>query len=107
MFGNKNKNEQRFHREFFTIFDSKTGIYREPRLSINKHDIMREIENLFKDPAHTKAQLVVNAEDFSIFKVGDYDSKTGEIRPTAAPEHIANLHDIRSAIARSAEITGH
>lgn len=98
MFGKKDDN--RFDREFFSIYDSKTGIYRAPLLHHNRFEIVREVENLFRDPEHAKAQLVVNAEDFSIFKVGDFDTKTGEIRPTSAPEHIVNLNDIRLAAQR-------
>lgn len=99
MFRSKTDHE-RFDREFFSIYDTKTGIYRTPYLHVNKLDALRELDNLFRDPEHQKAQLVQNAEDFSLFKVGGYDTKTGEIRPIIPPEHIANLNDIRSAVAR-------
>lgn len=103
MFGTfRAKNDDaRFDREFFTIYDSKTGIYREPMIAFNQHDILRQIHNMMQDPAQLKNPLVTNAEDYSLFMVGAYDQKSGEIRPTQPLTHIANLHDIRAAIQRT------
>lgn len=86
--------------QYFTIFDSKVGIYREPVLGINEHDILRQIDALFRDPQQAQNQLVTNAEDFSLFRIGGFTKATGTIT-TQQPEHIANLHDIRAAVQRS------
>jgi len=93
-------NKEKPDLEYFTIFDSKVGTYREPMLAINRHDILRNLQGLFQDPAQQRNQLVTNAEDFSLFKVGEYSKKSGTITP-CAHEHIANLHDIRAVIQRS------
>lgn len=86
--------------EYFTLHDSKVGVYREPMLAINRHDILRQLTDLFKDPEQQKAQIVANAEDFALFKCGEFSKVTGKMTGTPL-EHIANLHDIRSAVARS------
>lgn len=94
MFG---KTKQDPDYEWFSIYDSKIGLYRAPMLAINRHDILRQIDALFRDPEQQKAQLVQNAEDFSLFKIGEFDKKTGVIVATPH-EHIANLHEIRTAV---------
>lgn len=86
-------------KEYFTIYDSKVGVYREPILALNKHDILRQLDTLFREPDQ-KAQLFTNAEDFQLFQVGSYDTLTGQITPEQ-PIHIANLHELKSAVMRS------
>ena len=95
MFGQK-KSDPRPDYEYFTIYDSKSESYREPMLAINEHDMVRQISNLFADPAQAQNQLLLNAEDFSLFSVGFFSKKTGSIE-SHAPRHIANLHEIRTA----------
>lgn len=94
MFGNKSKDAD---YEYFTIYDSKTQSYRMPMPAINAHDMLRQIDGLFRDPQQAQNQLITNAEDFSLFKCGEYTQKTGELVGTKL-EHIANLHDIRASI---------
>lgn len=98
MFGKKSNNNQPDY-EYFTLCDTKVGVYREPMLAINQFDMVRQIQSLFKDPAQQQNQIVTNAEDFSLFKVGAFTKKTGEITP-CTHEHIANVIDIKIAIQR-------
>lgn len=91
--------------EYFSIFDSKVSVYREPMLAANRHDMVRQIDNLFRDPAQAKNQLLLNAEDFSLFKVGEFTKKTGLI-VGCTPEHVANLHEIRALVIRSEPHSG-
>lgn len=98
MFGKNNQPEPEF--EYFTIFDSKTRSYREPILAINRHDLLRQVQNMFLDPKEQqKNPLYINAEDFSIFKIGEFDKKSGVITSTKQ-EHIANLHEIRASVEK-------
>lgn len=85
--------------EYFTIFDSKSGLYREPFLAINRHDMLRQTENLIKDPQQKQNVLVTNSEDFQLFKIGDFTKRTAKIN-WHEPEHIANLHEIRASVMR-------
>lgn len=101
MFG-KNK-EQQADLEFFTIFDVKIGRYwdKTPMTAINHHDMIRQIQDLFTDPQQNRNQLLTNAEDFQLFKIGAYHKSSASIIPQN-PEHIANLHELKSSIQQRA-----
>lgn len=81
--------------EMFVIFDSKTQSYGNPVTAPNHHDLQRQLINMFKDPSQSQNQLLLNAEDFSIFRIATFDKKTG-ILSSQNLEHIANVHDLRA-----------
>lgn len=89
------KKEKQADLEIFVIYDSKSESYGQPAFAQNKNVLMRELLNMFQDPSQAKNQLFTNSEDYSIFKVGSYDKKTG-LMETHNLEHVANLHDLRS-----------
>lgn len=93
----KNGKKNNADLEFFTIYDSKTESYREPMLAQNRFDMIRSLEGLYRDSRQATNQLITNAEDFALFKVGEFDRKTGLIVSTNH-EHIINLHELRSSI---------
>lgn len=95
MFGIGKSNDN--DREYFAIYDSKVRNYRDPILAFNREDLIREIENLMSSPKEQRNPLVMNAEDFSLFKVGAWDSKKGEIKP-CVHEHVINFIEVRSMI---------
>lgn len=68
-----------------------------PMPAVNKHDMLRQIDSLFRDPAQKQAQLYANAEDFQLFHIANYTDKTGNLEGIR-PQHIANLHEIKAAI---------
>lgn len=105
MFGNKSK-EETPDSQVFAYYDSKSGSYGKPILTMNKETLIRDVSNLMRDPnEQARSQLWLNAEDFSIFRIGTYNSRTGEILPVKM-EHIVNLHDLRSMIrAEASNIT--
>lgn len=96
MFGKKADD---YDLEYFVLHDSKAKNYREPMLAMNEHDMVRQIENLFTDPAQARNPLYLNAEDFSIFRAGTFSKKTGRVTGCEL-EHVANLHDIRAMVER-------
>lgn len=81
--------------EVFTIYDSKTQSYGEPTCAVNHHDIIRQLLNMFKDPNQAHNKYLVNAEDYSLFRIGKYDKKSGQLDSTNL-EHVANLNDLRA-----------
>nr|QJB20155.1 MAG: nonstructural protein [Microvirus sp.] len=84
--------------EVFAVYDSKTSSYGSPILATNHHDLIRETLNMFQDPEQQKSnKLFLNAEDFSIFRVGTYDKRKGELQGCTA-EHITNMHDLRALV---------
>lgn len=92
MFGKTNKQTD---FEVFVTFDSKSKTYDQPIFVTSKEVLMRDIINLMNDPKHQKAVRVLNAEDFSLFKIGSYDLVSGEIT-TQKHEHIVNFHELRA-----------
>lgn len=94
MFGQKKQDPD---LEYFTIYDAKVGFYRIPMTALNRFDMLRQIESLFQDPNQKSNELFTYAEDFQLFKIGDYSKKTGQISPHT-PEHIANLHEIKTSV---------
>lgn len=93
MFGKKENPDL----EYFIIQDTKVGVpFREPVLAINRFDILRQIESLFSKPGEETNPLVQNSEDFQLFKIGEYNKRTGVITP-CHHEHIANLFELKTA----------
>lgn len=98
MFGRKEEKSNTV-REYYCYYDSKAEIYERPILALNKQVLLRDVANMLRDPQHKDNPLLVNAEDFSIFKVGEFDSSTGQMTG-CSPQHVANLHEIRAMIQR-------
>lgn len=97
----KGKVHRQVDREMFTMYDSKTESYNEPVFAINKHDVVRMMLNLFRDPQQQeKNKFFVNAEDYSLFKIGDFCLKTGTVVAINPPEHVANMHELRSVVEK-------
>lgn len=103
MFGKKNS-EKNADLEFFTIFDSKTNSYDVPTFAPNQNALIRDVINMFKDPSQKQNKFLLNAEDYSIFRIASYDKKTGQVE-SCNLEHVANMHDLR-AIATETGIVG-
>lgn len=95
MFKKTFDNKHQADLEVFTIYDSKTQSYGDPTFAINHHDLIRQVCNMFADPTQKTNRYLINAEDYSIFRIGTYDRKTGQLL-TSQAEHIANMHDLRS-----------
>jgi len=102
MFGKKEQQDP--DTLFITIFDTKAGNYRQPIQVENKYDAIRSYETLVRK--NPDDQLVTNAEDFQIYLIGSYSKKTGTIE-SHQPEHFANLHEIKSAVLRRDQNSGH
>lgn len=95
MFGKKS--EKNPDLELYVIYDSKAQTYGRPIFVKNKDVLLRDIMQLFRDPAESKNQLLVNAEDFSVFRIADFSHSTGMVEGYN-PTHIVNLHDLRSLV---------
>lgn len=82
--------------QLFAVYDSKVDCYSDPVPAINSLDILREFHNAFSmADAPVKNKYYKNAEDYSLFKIGGYDKKTGTL-VTHAPTHVVNFHELRS-----------
>ncbi len=84
--------------EFFTVFDSKAKTYAEPFPAMNSEVVIRDFTTAFRDPeAHKKNRYYMNAEDFSIYKCGNFSLTSGLITGQNL-EHIVNMHDLRAMV---------
>lgn len=101
MFKSKNQ-EQEPDLEMFVIYDTKSNTYGNPTYEKNRHVLIRETLNMMKDPAQAKNPILLNAEDFSVFKIGNYYKKTGVLE-AHQQEHVANMHDLRSMVQRETQ----
>lgn len=94
MFSKKEKSNTEY--DFFTVYDSKSKSYSEPFPAKNSEVVLRDFANAFRNPeAPQKNRYYMNAEDFSIFKCGEFESTTGKMIGCNL-EHVMNLHDIRA-----------
>lgn len=93
MFGKK---EEQVDSSFYTIYDTKSGSYRDPIISKDPAEIIRQLESNFLNPAMAYDQYVTHAEDFQLFKLATFNRKTGLINATQ-PEHVVNLNELKSA----------
>lgn len=101
MFGRK-KEQATPDLEYFTIYDTKVGTYRTPMPAVNAEDMVRQIDNMMRDPSQAQNQLLINAEDFQLHKIGAFSFGDG-ILLGHPPEHVANLHEIRTAALKKRE----
>lgn len=96
MFGKNGTQPQLPDLEFFTVYDSKSKTYGEPFPAMNRDVVLRDFMNAFKNPeAPQNNRYYINAEDFSIFKVGSFEKRTGKLEGYNL-EHVVNLHDLRA-----------
>lgn len=92
MFGKKDQQQADFH--LYTVFDSKSGSYWEPMQSVSDETMIRQIQNLWRDPNQSMNSLVLNSEDYSLFRIGSFSKKTGHV-VGFNHEHVANIHDLK------------
>lgn len=97
MFGKNKESYEEYgaDMDLFTIYDTKVGAYDIPSFAINKHDLIRQVINMFNDSKQSNNRFLLNAEDFQIFKIGSFYKKPGILK-SHPPEHVANMHELRA-----------
>lgn len=81
----------------YVIYDSKSKSYRSPTAAKNDQVMIRELMSMLADPRQSHNALLVSAEDFSLYRIGSFDYKSG-LLSTYNLQHILNLHDVRTSI---------
>lgn len=81
------------------LYDSKTSVYGIPQFHLNEQVFLRGLHNFFQQQSQTpfdkQDQIWTNAEDFSFFKVGEYERESGTLVP-CTPQHLVSLHEVKS-----------
>lgn len=74
----------------FSIRDSKVG-FMSPTVDVNAPSAVRNFEH-----AASQASSLFSSHpaDYSLYKIGDFDSDSGEISP-CIPEHIVDAADFQ------------
>lgn len=75
----------------YTIHDSKAKAFMTPWFQANDQTAIRICKDTVNKPGHP---FSTNAEDFSLFHIGEYDETTGKINPVN-PIHVINLVTLR------------
>lgn len=80
----------------FCIYDSK-GTYGVPQFAPSPLSLIREYEAQWPQMVSNGSMLASHSEDYTIFKVGEFDRKTGKLTPVT-PESVIGFHEIRSSV---------
>lgn len=66
----------------YSVYDSKAGVYAQPVFYRNDGEAIRAFSNAANLADHP---FCANAEDFTLFEIGDYDDLNGLITPLLTP----------------------
>lgn len=77
--------------KIYSIKDNKVGAFKTPFYSNNDMVAVRSLKNAVNDKS--AGELFLNAEDFSLYSLGEFDEITGEI--TGQVQFVANAIDLK------------
>jgi len=70
----------------YSIKDAKANVFSAPFFSINDKTAQRSFEQATNDPNTT---INKNPEDFSLYRLGNFNDQSGEIYPEKQPYYIS------------------
>ena len=83
-----------------SYFDKKLGVYSTPHAVHDVEDdvIIEEIRRMCANPKLPKVYL-----EYDLYRIGDFDDKTGEIKVCEKPVFLVSLNDFRSLASEDVE----
>lgn len=63
----------------YAIYDKKAKFYQDAIIAPNDEVAVRMLRNLFNDPNSQQSEIVLNAADLTLNKLGEFDNSTGLI----------------------------
>lgn len=72
-------------QKMFSIRDTKGEIYHPPFFKNTHGEAERDFREVAKD---AKSMICKYPEDFDLYYLGEYDSKTGKLTPVDTPQHM-------------------
>lgn len=98
MFGKK-KSDRQVDQVMYAIYDQVAECYSDLSYASNDQDLCRQLVNMFRDPRQSQNRYLLNAEDFTVYRVGNYNYQSGTVQ---AEDHkrVCNLVELRSAAER-------
>lgn len=82
--------------QLFSIKDTKSR-FLEPYAGMNKATAQRDIMNIFRNDNSKNSPIVMNPEDYQLFKVGEFDNESGLI-VSHEQEFICNVVDLANIV---------
>lgn len=80
--------------ELYSVYDKKMGVYGRPMPTEHLVQVLRGLKQVVN--SNEKAPLSMYPEDFDLYKVGEFDEKTGEIhRADLKPIFMQNLAELK------------
>lgn len=80
----------------FTIHDSKAQAFLQPFFMQNESLAIRAISECISDENH---KFHMHAEDFTLFKLGDFDDQTAQFDNLPAPQSLTPLITLKHTLA--------
>lgn len=82
--------------QLFAIKDTKSR-FLEPYAGMNKATVQRDIMNIFRNDNSKNSPIVMNPEDYQLFKVGEFDNESGLII-SHDQEFVCNVVDLANIV---------
>ena len=81
----------------YTVFDTSSGIHDRPFCAFSDQAAMRSFGDIATDPGHPVGK---HPEDFSLFRIGDFDDNKGMLKGEA-PECLCTALELVSQRKRN------
>lgn len=72
----------------FAVWDDKAKAYLQPFFMANSATAVRALKSAANDPSHGFCQ---HPEDYTLFRIGEFDDQTGTLVPLSAPETVTQV----------------
>ena len=82
--------------QIFAVFDVKAEVYSSPSFLPNRGLALRSLSDIVADPSTGISQ---HPEDYSLYKLGEFDNVSGVITPVSGvPELIARASEFKKEV---------
>jgi hypothetical protein len=79
-------------QKVYTIRDTKAKAFLNPFFTVNDDTAVRIMQNVVADENH---EFNKNADDYSLYYLGEYDDNTGLIDAGDEPEYMIGLNQLK------------
>lgn len=79
----------------YSVYDSKAEAYMQPIFYKTEGEALRAFSNACNLPEHP---FHANAEDFTLFHIGDFDDSTGLMAPFTTPKPLRKAIEMKGNI---------
>jgi hypothetical protein len=88
--------------DVFTVRDSKAEAFLQPFFAPNTSVAVRMLRDILAwDDQHS---FFVNAEDYALYHLGQYDDVAGIIQPNTQPLNITSLSEVKASVMSTESI---